>query len=150
MTNSGGLVVPGGEGRAADVLGIPIRLLGLGRDAAGVMDVLEAEFPAGASFAAHIHRNSDEAFYVLEGELTMRVGDRRVKVSAGAFGLAPRGVAHGFDNEGRRSARVLAWQTPAWGAERFIEAISRLPAGPPNMDQLMQIFREFDLEPVGP
>lgn len=150
MTNGAGFIALAGEGSVAEALGAPIRLISLGTDSAGLMDVLEVEFPAGMTFAAHIHRNSDEAFYVLEGELVMRVGDRRVNVTPGAFGLAPRGVAHGFENEGSRSAKILVWQMPAWGAERFVEALSQLPPGPPDMDQLMQIFRQYDFEPVGP
>jgi hypothetical protein len=111
------------------------------------MDVLEAEFPAGTNFAAYIHRNSDEAFYVLEGELIMQIGDRQVKATSDSFGFAPRGVAHGFENEGSSAAKVLVWQTPAWGAERFVEALSQLPPGPPDMERLMQIFGQFDSNP---
>ena len=150
MTNGAGVIALAGEGRLANVLGAPVKLISLGADTAGLMDVLEAEFPGGMTFAAHIHRNSDEAFYVLEGELMMRIGDRRVKATPGAFGLAPRGVAHGFDNEGSLSARILVWQMPAWGAERFVEALGQLPPGPPDMDKLMEIFRVYDFEPVPP
>ncbi len=35
----------------------------------------------------HIHRRHDEAFYVLEGELTVRVGTRTVTAPAGSFVL---------------------------------------------------------------
>ena len=38
----------------------------------------------------HIHRNHDEAFYVLEGELTVRVGPRRIMAPAGSFVVVPR------------------------------------------------------------
>jgi quercetin dioxygenase-like cupin family protein len=98
MTNSAGIITPAGQGQTANVMGIPLRFLALGADTAGVIDALEAEFPAGSTFAAHIHRNSDEGFYVLQGELTMQLGDRRVKVSPGTFGFAPRGLVHGFEN----------------------------------------------------
>ncbi len=148
MTTGAGHIVLASEGRTAGVLGAPIRLISLGADTAGLMDVLEAEFPAGMNFAAHVHRNSDEAFYVLEGELLMRIGERNVPASPGAFGFAPRGVAHGFENRGAETAKILVWQTPAWGAERFVDALAQLRAGPPDMDQLLQIFQRFDFEPV--
>ncbi|HZP27046.1 MAG TPA: cupin domain-containing protein [Dehalococcoidia bacterium] len=148
MTNGAGVTVLQGQGTHADALGAAIRLITLGKDTDGLMDVLEAEFPAGMSFATHIHRNSDEAFYVLEGELVMHNGDRTETVSTGAFGYSPRGIAHGFENKSNRPAKILAWQTPAWGADRFVAALAQLPPGPPDMNKLMEIFQQYDFEPA--
>jgi hypothetical protein len=69
-------------------------------------------------------------------------------VTAGSYGYAPRGVPHGFDNTSGRSAKILAWQTPAWGADRFIEALAALPPGAPDMEKLMELFRQYDFEPA--
>ena len=150
MTNDGGLITLADEGKATQAMGVLVRLVSLGTDTAGLMDVEEIEVPSGVSIAAHRHRNADEAFFVLEGELAMRLGDRRATVTRGAFAFVPRAVVHSFDNEGNRSARFLTWQMPAWGVERFFEALSELPDGPRNVDQLMQILREYDQEPVDP
>src|SRR5919106_410136 len=45
----------------------------------------------------HIHRQHADAFYVLEGGLTFRVGSDVRELSAGAFVIAPPGLVHGFD-----------------------------------------------------
>ena len=150
MTDNVGLITLAGEGKATEAMGVLVRLLSFGTDTAGLMDVEEIEIPSGVSIAAHRHRNADEAFYVLEGELEMRIGDRHVNVTRGAFAFVPRAVVHSFDNEGSRSARFLTWQMPAWGVERFFEALSKLPDGPRKVDQVMQILRDYDQEPVDP
>ena len=150
MTDDGGLITYAGEGKRAEAMGVLVRLVSLGTDTTGLMDVEEIEVPGGVSIGAHRHRNADEAFYVLEGELAMRLGDRHATVTRGAFAFVPRAVVHSFDNEGSRSARFLTWQMPAWGVERFFEALSKLPDGPRKVDQVMQILRDYDQEPVDP
>ncbi len=45
-------------------------------------------------FIPHTHEAEDEMFYVLEGELTMRLPDRDVVVGPGQFIVVPRGVEH--------------------------------------------------------
>lgn len=148
MTSGSGFVALATDGQVANVLGIPIRLVALGQDTGGLTEVLSAEFPAGATFAAHIHRNSDEAFYVLNGEIEMRADDRILNLTAGAFGFTPRGVIHGFENRGSQSATILAWSSPAWGAGDFVKALAQLPPGPPDMERVIQILRQFDIDPV--
>lgn len=66
----------------------------------------------------HIHHNHEEAFYVLEGELTMRVGTRTIKAPTGSFVVVPRGVVHQPANPGAQLTRVLLIFSPA-GMERF-------------------------------
>ena len=48
----------------------------------------------------HIHRDHEEAFYVLEGELTVRVGPRTITAPAGSFVVVSRGVVHQPSNPG--------------------------------------------------
>jgi mannose-6-phosphate isomerase-like protein (cupin superfamily) len=57
----------------------------------------------------------DEAFYVLEGEITFEVGTIVVPARAGTFVLAPRGVVHSHRNTGTTLARWLTIFSPAWG-----------------------------------
>jgi mannose-6-phosphate isomerase-like protein (cupin superfamily) len=44
----------------------------------------------------HIHHREDETFYVIAGEITFFVGDRRIEARAGDFLFAPKGVPHAF------------------------------------------------------
>jgi quercetin dioxygenase-like cupin family protein len=46
-------------------------------------------------------------FYVLEGEITFRVGDQRLVATPGTFANMPVGTPHSFKNEGSRPAKML-------------------------------------------
>lgn len=44
----------------------------------------------------HFHRKEDEAWYVLEGEITFYIGDEIYVATPGTFIFAPRGIPHSF------------------------------------------------------
>mgnify|MGYP001791345566 CR=1 FL=1 len=45
-------------------------------------------------FVWHAHADEDELFYVVEGELIMKLRDREVPLKAGDVFVVPRGVEH--------------------------------------------------------
>ena len=55
----------------------------------------------------HSHEANEELFYVVEGTMTFRVGDREVDAPAGSFLRIPAGVVHGFENRTPERAGVL-------------------------------------------
>jgi mannose-6-phosphate isomerase-like protein (cupin superfamily) len=72
------------------------------------------------------HHDFDEAFYVLEGELTLRVGEELVSARPGAVAFAPGGVHHTVANPGTATARYLLVCTPG-GFERYFDRSSSKP-----------------------
>ena len=72
----------------------------------------------------HTH-DFDEAFYLLEGELTFQVGDELVEVRAGEVAFAPRGVPHTFANRSGRPARFVLVCTPAGFERHFARMAAR-------------------------
>ncbi len=91
-----------------------------------------------------LHKHDfDEAFYVLEGELTFQVEDAVVTKRAGELAFAPRGVAHTLANHSDAPARYVLVCTPA-GFERYF---ARMNANPPEW-ALQEI--SFEVERVGP
>src|SRR5439155_6855967 len=52
--------------------------------------------PGGDSPPLHVHRTEDELFHVLDGMLTLRVGDDLIELAAGATALAPKAVPHTY------------------------------------------------------
>jgi mannose-6-phosphate isomerase-like protein (cupin superfamily) len=67
----------------------------------------------------HIQHREDEAFYVLEGTYAFWTAGGIRHCGAGEFLLVPRGVAHGFQNEGPGQARMLIMQSPGGIHERY-------------------------------
>ena len=106
-------------------------------DTASAYSVHDNTIPPGAPGPRpHLHLDHEEAFYVLEGELHVRVGPRGIVAPAGSFVVVPRGVAHRPSNPGPEPTRVLLIFSPA-GMDRFFEeaAEGRVPlAGPPPTD----------------
>jgi mannose-6-phosphate isomerase-like protein (cupin superfamily) len=77
------------------------------------------EIVSGRELEAHVHTDEDDAFYILEGELTFIFGDERTTAASGTFVLIPPGVEHGFRNDGPDPVRMLNIHAPA-GFDRRI------------------------------
>jgi mannose-6-phosphate isomerase-like protein (cupin superfamily) len=60
----------------------------------------------------HIHHEDDEAWYVLEGALRIRLGEDEVEVEAGGAALVPRGTVHTYWNPRLDPTRYLLIMTP--------------------------------------
>ena len=73
------------------------------------------------------HHDFDEAFYVLDGELTFQLGEELATAGAGRLVFAPRNSIHTLANLSDREATYLLDCTPAGFERRFEDD----PAGPP-------------------
>ena len=60
----------------------------------------------------HIHRTTDEAFYVLEGTFGFQAGERTFEGTAGTFVFVPKGLEHAFWNGGTTEAKLLSPVSP--------------------------------------
>ena len=77
-----------------------------GKDTAGHLAIGEIAHPPGVPGPPlHVHPNTEEAFYVLAGQLRVRVGEHEHTLGAGGFILVPRGLAHTFATAGPEPAR---------------------------------------------
>ena len=81
--------------------------------------------PAGRVFP-HLHRDFEEAFYLLEGDLAFFLNQDWLQATAGTAVHVPRGTVHAFRNDSERPARVLVIHTPA-SAIHMIEELAALP-----------------------
>ena len=76
----------------------------------------------------HYHAHTDEAYYVLDGTLTVRLDTGDVTAGPGATVFVPRGVPHTFANRQAVPVRYLAIMTPA-GFEGYFEELAALVEG---------------------
>lgn len=148
--------VAAGEGDATWFLANRMTMKATGAMTGGAFGLVESLIAPGFSPPLHVHHREDESFYVLEGELTMRCGDRVFEATAGAFVFLPRGVPHSFVVEGDKPARMLTLMTPG-GGEAFFWAVGRPaeheglpPAAPPDIERLKRAGAEYASELVGP
>jgi mannose-6-phosphate isomerase-like protein (cupin superfamily) len=68
----------------------------------------------------HAHSGEDDAFYMLEGELTFTVDGEEIAAGPGTFVLVPPQVEHTFANRGEAVARFVNVHAPA-GFDRRLE-----------------------------
>jgi len=75
----------------------------------------------GQGVPSHVHDEEDDSFLVLEGTLSLVLGedDREVHAGAGCFVLVPAGTPHAIANEGTCDVRVLNVHAPG-GFDRRI------------------------------
>jgi mannose-6-phosphate isomerase-like protein (cupin superfamily) len=99
-------------------------------DTGGRYTLVEMTAPAGLETPLHVHHVEDEGFYVLEGSITVQVGDDTVELGAGRHAFGPHGVPHRF-TVGPHGARMLWVLTPG-GFEDLIEEAS-VPAEAPTV-----------------
>jgi mannose-6-phosphate isomerase-like protein (cupin superfamily) len=122
----------------------------------GAFGLVEGVGRPGSSPALHVHSREDEGFWLLEGELTVRCGDRTFTALPGSFTFLPRGVPHTFVVEGDTPARLLSVCVPGGFEEFFVaagrpaEADGLPPQGPPDVERLRQAAEEFGVAFVGP
>jgi quercetin dioxygenase-like cupin family protein len=124
----------------------------------GAVSMLEHLAPQGMATPLHVQPNEDEAFYVLEGRLTVYVDGSYSEAGEGEVVWLPRGVPHAFRVDSEQ-ARILALSVPGHHEQFFrlagepIEAFDLAQAAtpePPDFGKLAAAAAEAGFELLGP
>lgn len=144
------------EGHAVWFNGNRMTIKATAADTGGTYGLVEGLVPPGGSPPTHVHSREEEAFWVLEGCLAVRCGERTFSAAAGSFTLLPRDLPHSFVAEGARPVRMLTVCSPG-GFERFFVEAGRPaesdglpPATAPDIALLRRVGADFGVEIVGP
>ena len=93
----------------------------------------------------HVHRQHEEAFFVLEGELTLAVGPDVVTVGAGQTAVVPRGQVHQPSNRSDQPVRFVFLSSPPM--DEFFAELARLvtrTGGQPPASDLAELGERYD------
>jgi quercetin dioxygenase-like cupin family protein len=117
--------------------------------------LIEADLPPGSATPFHRHEDEDEAFYMIEGELSLFLdGGRVLRAVPGSYVHVPRGTAHGFRTQSRVRMLVLSGATGFidFTREYGIEAprAELPPPAPPDLARMEPIAKRHNLELLGP
>ena len=96
---------------------------------------------------AHVHHAHEEAFHVLEGELTLSIDDRVITLRPGGYAVVPRGSVHVPSNSGRVPVRFFFITSPAM--DGFFTEMAELNAatgGNPPSAALAALGARWDTE----
>ncbi len=128
------------EGDQATLLGFHFRVVY--RDPTGACAVAEATVPPTSGRPPpHVHHRTEETFYVLDGVLTVLVGERTVEAGAGTLVRIPAGTPHSFWNAGAATVRFLSTVVPA-GVERYLLELARQLAASDGTPEEAQAIRQ--------
>jgi mannose-6-phosphate isomerase-like protein (cupin superfamily) len=151
-----GYVLSAGEGQGIWFLGTLMTVKAGGDQTRGAFTLIEQLAPPGFAPPPHIHHAEEEAFCVLEGELTVTCGDRTWTAAPGAFVLLPRGIPHSFAVSDAGPAKLLQITSPAQ-FERFAAEVGEpaqertLPSpAQPDVPKLLRLAAKYNIEVAGP
>jgi quercetin dioxygenase-like cupin family protein len=122
----------------------------------GRFSLVELLSPRGIATPLHVHREDDETFYVIEGELSFYLeDDGPIPASAGSLVHVPGGAVHAYQVDSE-TARYLIITTPQH--ESFFRAAFGDPApsrtlppeGPLDMERIGAAAGEYGVEILGP
>lgn len=129
--------------------------LATGEQTGGAFALVDERATQGEAVPLHVHRDDMESFYVLEGELTIYIGDAPgVRAAAGSFAHVPGGTVHGFRVEST-TARYLILTTPRHGEFYRAITVPSLPGGKRPVEsvegsQIKDAAQRYGIEFVGP
>ena len=119
---SSGFVMAADEGQAFWFLNtLTLNKVGHG-DTEGRLSIVDHRVPPGYAPPPHVHRDSDEAFFILEGEFQGFCGDRTWTAGPGSLVFLPRGVPHGFNVSEAGPGRAILVLSPG-GFDQFVAVL---------------------------
>lgn len=113
------------------------RFLATGNETDGEYFLVEATIPPGGGPPFHIQTREEEAFYVLEGELTFYGEDGEIVAGPGSYLNIPKGAKHRFRNNSDQVAQMLFFFTPA-GIEKLFEEFADMDESTGDLESMIK------------
>jgi mannose-6-phosphate isomerase-like protein (cupin superfamily) len=144
--SSEGIILQPGEAKGVSLRGTQVLFLNRAEDAEGGSS-FEMHAAPGFDTGAHRHSRIEEFFYVVDGEIEARAGDRTVVGGPGTFVFVPKGVAHSIANRSQAPATFIFFTSPP-GHERYFEDLAEVLAGegPPDAVAIAEVRARHDTE----
>ena len=136
-------------------VGSLVRILADAADTNGQLGVFEQTARKNFSPPRHVHHREDTALFVIEGKITVEIGDERRTADAGELVWLPKDVPHTFRVDSEQ-ARLLELITPGGFETYHVDAsdpapfLTLPPVGPPDVGRLVAAIGPYGAELVGP
>src|SRR5581483_2584421 len=89
------------------VWGVQVRVLLDGRQSGGQYSIVDyLALPGAPGPALHYHRQMEESFHIMQGQMQFQIGEKRIAATTGMFVHVPAGVPHAFWNATKEPARM--------------------------------------------
>jgi mannose-6-phosphate isomerase-like protein (cupin superfamily) len=146
---SAGLIGPGEGQKRYTARGSVMFFKALAEQDDGDLSLMERTLPPGGRRPPpHRHTNCSEAYFVLDGLVSVVVEGEELTAGPEGFVLVPRGTAHTFGNAGDDEARLLVIHAPAMDA--YFAGLHELwnRPEPPTPDEERALMARFGMEAV--
>lgn len=120
------------------------------KDTDGGMYVFESTRIKEGGPILHTHYETDEFWYVLQGEFLIKVGDKTYNAKAGDLVFGPRMVPHTFAKIGPGEAKVMICHQPAGKMEEYFKKLSEGVAKNMSEEERNDLRKAHGFEKVGP
>lgn len=121
MANKIKIVKPDSNRQAVYGAGDEYYYYATGKDTDGQYFFFESIVPPGGGPPAHVQTKEEEAFYILDGEVTFYAEGNITVATKGTYLNVPKGVRHRFRNNSEENARMLVFFAPAGIEDMFEE-----------------------------
>jgi mannose-6-phosphate isomerase-like protein (cupin superfamily) len=89
------------------------------------MSMITEDIPPNAAIAVHLHQREDETIFIRTGSGIATLGEREVRVQAGATIYVPQGTWHGLRNDGTETLGMSAVFSPPGFEQIFKDRLVR-------------------------
>lgn len=140
---------PGEGKRRYTARGSVMLFKALGEQDEGDLSLMERTLPPGGRQPPpHRHTNCSEAYFVLDGFVSVTIEDEELILGREGFALVPRGTAHTFGNSTESEARLLVIHAPAM--DEYFAGLHELwnREEPPSRDEERALMARFGMETV--
>jgi quercetin dioxygenase-like cupin family protein len=99
----------------------------------------------------HFHRTISESFFILEGTVSLYVGDKWQDTTRGDFLYVPPGGVHAFSNNSDAPASMLVLFTPGAPREKYFEELADIVASGRKLspEEWTALYAEHDQYDAG-
>jgi uncharacterized cupin superfamily protein len=138
-----------GEGEHHEARGSHMFFKATAETTGGRFSLMERSLPPGGRMPPpHVHVDCEEAYYVLDGQVTFVVDGSEMTKGPGTFVLVLGGTGHTFGNRSAGPARLLVLHSPALDAYfAELEALWQR-ATPPTVEEERALMNRHSMRPA--
>jgi len=135
--------IPSSEGKLVSMGGVGVKFKITGEETGHAFSIVEHPLQPRTLVPPHVHHDTDEYSYVVEGQFGARVGDEIFLADPGDYVLKPRGVPHTFWNPTDKPARLIEIISPAGFEKFFAEAGELFGKGKPDLEKIQALGTKY-------
>jgi len=135
--------IPSSEGKLVSMGGVGVKFKITGEETGHAFSIVGHPLEPRTLVPPHVHHDTDEYSYVVEGQFGARIGDEIFLADPGDYVLKPRGIPHTFWNPTDRPARLIEIISPAGFEKFFAEAGELFKTSRPDPEKIQALSTKY-------